>query len=788
MTGRTAHRLTLTPILLAATLFITGCEWDNSEDYETDNTEQVGGGNDGGTGNPAPEPDLPTVSGVAATSEPLENAEVCLDENGNGECESDEPSTVTDSDGRWTITLPDGRLTVATQVVVNATDNTTLADSGDPANWNYALIGLAEPNFTDTVEGVFVSPISTLVENEVNNLPSGDRDEAIRNIAGKLGTDVDTLADYINPPAGTTATDQAEYDRLQRIASVANELANQIDSAIPENERDNLSQQELDKRVFDQVNDGLEQIVEDVNQSLIEQPGDNFDAGAVIEAPEYDDFNQAPDTSEPSPTLTELESRIANAASNAPFFQEVGFETFPVSGSRLLDLHLFKNDLISTLNARRTELHERQTVLAGLRNQTPPPAPTLRNENQIYYEARRRVVVGSDADAAIADIQIGVPRNDDFSSDDSTLQIVSETLCDNGDFACDELSATVRQVSGLVWTGFSFRSDTIQLGHAGTQRYLPLFSLGEIVATSESTEFASEMNFGEFDLEGLDAVEVIDELVGGEKVPNLGSFTFDPGSKGYTFSEELVSEQLLSNWPAWGIGNLCDSPGLPDASVTGSCNLVYGEIGQSTGLPAETFSDALYPVSQQNSAYISALEDGKPVDALGLTGPTDDVYVARLFGAASNSEGVIRIYRQDSMGNWETLSLTGRWEIPEGAPFERIDLVFPTGFYYTDARLGFNLGQAYLYERQGYLRHGWSIPDGLNVDSLYGRKQVKYAFNQAAFDQIIADLDSIGALTEHPYYTRQLISDIEQAIADTNNEIDSEIGVGGGGGGGGTGN
>jgi hypothetical protein len=761
-------------------MLVAGCEWDNTDDEDTNSSLDGGGlglGSPGGSG--TPNTSGPTVSGTAATTEPLADAQVCIDENTNGRCDDGEPSTVTDSQGRWTIEIPE-RLTEDTQIAVQGTRDTTLADSGDAVDAGFALVGIAKPNFTDEVEGVFVSPLSTLVENEVNRLPSGNRDEAVRNIAGKLGTDVDILENYLDPPADATPTEDAEYNRLGRIVSVVNELATEIDSSITDQDRENLSDSEVDQRIFSQIADGLEQITEDVNRSTVEQPSSNdFDSRTLVQSPEYEDLTNPLDLSESTPTLTELESRIAGATASAPFFERRGFETFPVQGARLIDLHLFKNPLTGTVNARISELNQVRTELANRRKRAPDLLE-LRDDGGVYYEARQRIIVNTEADAGIADIQIGVPRFNVDDINNSTFQVVSEALCDNGDFACDELTTTVRQIRALSWSGFSLQTKTIQTGHAGTQRYLPLLSTGEIIASSESTGFASRMDFGEFDLEGLSAVEAIDELVGGESIPELGSFTFAPDSKAYTFSESLVTTAILSTWPSGGTGNLCPSPGLPDASVTASCNLVYGNIGQSTGLPAETFSQALYPVSQQNQPYTSLLENGEPVDAIGLTGPTDDLYVARLFGSSNNDEGIIRIYRQLENDSFETLSLTGQWE-REASPFDRIDVNLPSGFYYTDARIGFELGNAFLFERQGFLRSGWAIPSTVNVDSLFGRKQVKYAFNQTAFDQIIADLDGIGALTEHPFYTRQLIEDLEEAIADTEQEIRDDNSVGDGG-------
>jgi hypothetical protein len=773
-------------ILSASLVMLAGCEWDNSDDYEQDPVFSTDPDSPGtGPETPTPTPTGPVVSGTVATSERIEDATVCLDENANGACDQGEARTTTDNQGEWTIPVPGGQsLSGPVAVVVEADPPATrLSESGTSVNWQYNLSALAVPGFDGSATGVFVSPISTLIETERQNLPDGDQDKAVENVAGALGTDVDILQNYLNPPTDSSPVEELEYKRLRRIADVANELAKDIDAQVGDSERQQISEQELNNRIFEQVDDALPQIIEDVDRSLVEQPNDgDFDADTIAGSPDYDDSRQAPDTEPSPPSLTELQSRIAGAEVTSPYFEEIGFETYPVPGAELFDMSWFKNPLIGTLNARRTELYNLQVELANENNTQPPSPPTLREDGLIYYEARRRVGISADQDALVADIQIGVPRNQDYASDDSDFHVVSETACDNGDFQCDELSSSIRTVRALSWTGFSFRTNTIQTGHGGRQRYLPLNSLGDLVANSQSTNYSSQMSFGQFSLDGLDGRPVLDELIGGEEVPGAGSFTFGPDTFGYTFEESLVSDIILSQWPAGGTGNLCDSPGMPDAGVTESCNLVYGAVGQSTGLPAETFAQALYPISQQESAYTSFLEDGKPADAIGVTGPTDDVYVARLFGSASNDEGVIRIYRQLNPGVWETIDPVGGWTRPEFAEFDRIDLNLPGGFYVTEARLGFDLGHAYLFERSGYLRHGWLVPDTVNVESLYGRKQIKYAFSRSAFDQIIADLDSLGILTEHPFYTRQLIADLDAEIADTQQALDDARNPVGGGG------
>lgn len=763
-------------------LLLSGCEWDNSEDYESTPEE-----NDSPTVEQPdvsePEEELtPAVSGLVATTEPLEGAIVCLDANDNWVCDSDEAQTVSDAQGEWSITLEDGEpLKTTTNILVeNDRPNTLLNDSGTELPWALSIASRVSTE-GQPIEGVFVSLMSALVENERQTIVSRSQPEATLNIAGKIRSDIDILENYLTPPADSTTVEDYGYRRLARIVQVADALAVAIDAAVPDTDRDNLSKKELDSRILDKVSAALGQIAEDVDRSLVETPDDSsFDPEIIIQQPEYEDDLEPVNTDPKPPSLTELESRVSTAESNSPYFEEIGFETYPVDGARLFDLHWFENTLIPTLNARRTELFNAKSELATETNSAQPTPPTMREEGLIYYEARRRIAVGTDQDAVIADIQIGAPTNTDYSSDDSTFGVVSEANCTNGDFQCDELTSSPQSVRALAWTGFSFRTETIQVGHSGRQRYLPLLSFGELVANSESTLYSSQLNFGEFSLAGLDARPVIDELVGGKDIPGVGSFTFSPGTLGYTFKEELVSNIILSQWPSGGTGNLCDTPGLPDATETGSCNLVYGAIGQSAVQPAQTFAQALYPVGQQDAAYTSFLEDGKPFDAIAVTGPTEDTFVARLFGSATNDEGVIRLYRQISPGNWETMNIVGRWERPSAAQFERIDLFLPSGFYYTDARIGFELGRAYLFERNGYLRHGWLVPDSVNVDSLYGRKQVKYAFSKSAFDQIIADLDGLDLITEHPFYTRQLIAEMEAEIQATEDAIaDARRGGGG---------
>lgn len=738
------------PIFLAvlgtSALMLSGCEWDNSEDYE--NQEPLfGDGNDnpttnpGGptTGNPGmPGSDNLFVSGVVATSEAVEGAVVCLDQNDNGVCDEGEPQTRTDELGEWKITLADGESLSGPVNVVAQTDppDTVLANSGDPVSWQYNLVGTATPDFSGSASGILVSPISVLVENERQKLPSGDLEKAIQNVAGKLGTNADILENYISPPSGSSPVDEQDYKRLQRIASVINELAKEIDSEITNEQRQQLSEKELNTRIFEKVDNALPKIVDDVNLSLVEQPSDaDFQPDIVISQPEYELDRQAPDTTPPSSSVEALKQRISTAVSGSPFFVSSGFETFPVVGAGLLDFEFFDNPL---------------------------------RPGQIYYEARKRITDTTIGDEAITDLNIAVPAKLELADQQTTFRVISEADCITNQFDCLELESRPLTIRALSWTGFSFQTETVQIGHQGRQRTLAINELGDLIASSTSSGFSTRRSYRQFSLEGLDGRDVLKNFTN-TYLPGTQTWTFEPGTLAYTVSERLNNDVFLSQWPQGDVGNLCPSPGLPDASVTASCNLVYGAIGQVTGLPSETFSEALYPPAQQDQAYSSILEDGEPVDAMRLKGPNSDVYVARLFGSAQDDTGTIVIDRQTDSG-FQTLNIAGSWKRSE-IPFPSIDLFLPDGFSYVDARLKFSLGRAYLFERQGFLRHGWVVPKDVNLDSLFDRRQVEFAFSQAAFDQMIRELEATDILVEHPYYSA--ILDAKQA------EIDSNIGSGG---------
>lgn len=729
----TKRAATLAVLIAAAGAGLSGCEWDNSDDYygienaaPDDNSTPTTPDTDPDTDTDV-EPDLPTlISGIAIANEPLSNALVCVDADDSGTCDESELSTQTDEAGRWAIPAETGvTLPRPSSLIAIATEDTTLAESGDPVTWGFYL-SAQTPTFGEPTEDVTISTLTTLIDAERNKTPFTSQSQAAANTKSKLGALVSIERNYLSP--GTVnSTDAGEYRRIARSAAVALELAQAIDSQIPAEDHDNLTESELNFLIFDQVNRALAALTEDTNETIVTVPDDNdFDPGTIIDDPQYDDFRQPPSTEPPNPTEVELKDRVANAENSSPYFTTSGFETFPVGNVRLLDFEFIPNPL---------------------------------REGRLFYEARERVIAGTDGDQGILDLNVAVPRKASSSETRTTFQVIPEFFCRTSEFDCQDLLTRPLTATALSWTGFRFATQTIQIGHKGRQNVLPLGETGNLVASSVANGFSTEIQLREFDLNGLDGRDTIRQLLN-TTLPASVDWIFGSGTKAYAFNEELVSDVLLSQWPSGGAGNLCATPGMPDASITASCNLVYGANGQAMPAPAQTFESILYPVAQRNTTYNGTFENGRPQDAILLTGPTQERYVARLFGSSGDESGTIVIDRETGAG-WETLSITGRWE-RTAMPFPRIELFLPGGFTYTEARIGFRLGRAYLFERQGYLRHGWSVPTETNLDTLFGRKQVSYVFNSQAFDEVIDAMESAGELVEHPFYSN-LIDEAEAA-------------------------
>lgn len=144
----------------------------------------------------------------------LIGANACLDLNANKTCDGDEPSTMTGENGEFTLNdLTPEQIATGSVLIEVIAGQTKDADYGDaPLTKSYRLT--APPG------SHFVSPLTTLVQNEIENGLTVEKAKAA--VQARLGTTQDLAADYVegkSSPA-VNAANQQEFARLHRIAQV----------------------------------------------------------------------------------------------------------------------------------------------------------------------------------------------------------------------------------------------------------------------------------------------------------------------------------------------------------------------------------------------------------------------------------------------------------------------------------------------------------------------------------------------------------------------------------------
>lgn len=129
-----------------------------------------------------------TLSGTVADGY-LVGAKVCLDKNYNDLCDADEPFVMTDAGGRYTFILPDmGAANFP--VLVEADENTTDLDTNTSIGkqWHFKAV---------SGNSNFISPLSTLVAQEMALNPTLSAAQAMNNLQTELGIDINASVDYI---------------------------------------------------------------------------------------------------------------------------------------------------------------------------------------------------------------------------------------------------------------------------------------------------------------------------------------------------------------------------------------------------------------------------------------------------------------------------------------------------------------------------------------------------------------------------------------------------------------
>ena len=126
----------------------------------------------------------------------------CLDSSGNGRRDADEPAALTKSDGTYTLTVPAASLDKFPLIV----------ESALPSGTSQKTVKLSAPAGKYT----FVSPISTAVQNEVEQGNSVAEAETAVRTRYSLPDDVDLYADYQESPV--------DSEKAQVLVKVAEEV------------------------------------------------------------------------------------------------------------------------------------------------------------------------------------------------------------------------------------------------------------------------------------------------------------------------------------------------------------------------------------------------------------------------------------------------------------------------------------------------------------------------------------------------------------------------------------
>ncbi|CAH6855793.1 hypothetical protein L1D33_04155 [Vibrio chagasii] len=243
-------------LAVAIALGIAGCGSDSSDSSTTDT-----GGSTATTA---------SLTAKAADGY-LVGANACLDLNSNKVCDKDEPNAVTGDNGEFTIeNLTQEQLEQSTLLIEVVAGQTIDTDNpGVVLNKSYRL--------TAPPQSEFISPLTTLIQNEIES--GASLDEAKATIQEKLGTTLDLTQDYIEAKNNDKLADsqKAAFENLHRVAQVtASVMAENTDALSETAAGAGISVEALTALINEEVTRVLDEVVKD-----IEAAGENFNPSDI---------------------------------------------------------------------------------------------------------------------------------------------------------------------------------------------------------------------------------------------------------------------------------------------------------------------------------------------------------------------------------------------------------------------------------------------------------------------------------------------------------------------------
>lgn len=651
---------------LATAVLLTGCGG--------------GGSSSGSSEDPA---GSVTISGRAADGY-LSQATVCMDLNMNSQCDSGEPMATTGAGGRFQLELAAGD--PITQLVVETIANLTVdEDTGQPIPKAFTLKAPVD----ESKDEQFVSPITTMVADEIAKGGNTSLSKAKESVAQRLNTSFDVMDDFIAAKEGSDPSTKQNAERLHRVAQVTARLAAEIESQINQSDLDQLgmTKSELLSMISTQIENLVSFILNDVDQSLADE---NFDPDSLLESPNYD--VTPPSIDEPNepvdpPAMDSLADRVAAAVPANPFFSDTPNGSEAVTGERVHYLDFFADSMV---------------------------------EGRFFY--------------------FGVEQWLQTGSGDSGFVQVNEY-------------ASRQKTDGVGAEYIPADTSDVRIYHNGTQTAVTIadnfLAAQEVKASGPSLSVAAydgiidtTAEFVGIDLGALDSAHAINQIYPEVDTTGVPSAIFPDSARAFIRSEALDRDLYVTSWHAEiddSFGEGYCSPGALLAEV-GSCNLLYGNEMDGEGeTPATTLDGLMYPEGtdvRNNSGGMIGFESG------GTT------YFMALYGSTSDGSGNIRVFTSGAEG--EEQVGTGTWELHQ-TPFRHVRLNLPDGMYFRAfLKTRGGAGQAFLHEHEGYVRAGRFTPAGTDVATYFRRDPSNLLLNHAAAAHVMEVMDAANLLSENP--------------------------------------
>ncbi|OED37276.1 hypothetical protein AB833_24290 [Chromatiales bacterium (ex Bugula neritina AB1)] len=241
---------------------------------------------------PDTEVSVATLSGRVADGY-IRGATVCIDLNENGSCDVDEPSATTGEGGQYELAMVDG----AEGKPILADIPATAIDEDDNMPIGKRMLLSAPPSQRE-----FISPITTLVHQELESNPSVDIEEAEAAVKKELGfsledEDASLFTDYVAHGDDADSGDKAERFRhmhrtAQVVAKMMQEIQDSAEAAVVEQgidiAGDAATRKALHKAVRTEVRKMLPAIAQAVSSRILESQNASDTASGAAEKEEFD--------------------------------------------------------------------------------------------------------------------------------------------------------------------------------------------------------------------------------------------------------------------------------------------------------------------------------------------------------------------------------------------------------------------------------------------------------------------------------------------------------------------